>query len=69
MLVSWSWEWASCTIFSRAVVDKLAMDFFNSSVKNPIGKSIINKMRNDNLKSLSDVFNKSELDSIYTLWK
>ena len=21
MLVSWSWEWASCTIFSRAVVD------------------------------------------------
>ena len=22
MLVSWSWEWASCTIFSRAVVDK-----------------------------------------------
>ena len=50
-------------------VYKLAMDFFNSPVKNPVGKSIINKIRNDNLKSLSDVFNKSELDSIYTLWK
>lgn len=23
MLVSWSWEWASCTIFSRAVVDNI----------------------------------------------
>ena len=22
MLVSWSWEWASCTIFSRAAVDR-----------------------------------------------
>ena len=27
MLVSWSWEWASCTIFSRAVVD--ANPFFD----------------------------------------
>jgi hypothetical protein len=50
-------------------VYKLAMDFFNSSVKNPVGKSIVNKMRNNNLKTLSDVFSKSELDSIYTLWK
>ena len=25
MLVSWSWEWASCTIFSRAVVDHSAL--------------------------------------------
>lgn len=26
MLVSWSWEWASCTIFSRAVVDTQTVD-------------------------------------------
>ena len=45
------------------------MDFFNSPVKNPAGKSIINKMTKEKLKTLTDVFNKSELDSIYTLWK
>jgi hypothetical protein len=45
------------------------MDFFNSPVKNPIGKSIINKMMEEKLKTLSDVFSKSELDSIYTLWE
>ena len=50
-------------------VYKLAMDFFNSPIKNPVGKSIINKMIEEKLKTLSDVFNKSELDSIYTLWK
>lgn len=36
MLVSWSWEWASCTIFSRAVVDGILADTIDSVVRNEI---------------------------------
>mgnify|MGYP000682749263 CR=1 FL=1 len=59
----------NATIMEKLVNTQAAMDFFNSPVKNPVGKSIINKMIEEKLKTLSDVFSKSELDSIYTLWK
>jgi len=40
MFASWLWEWASCTIFSRAVVDQDGMNVVHLMFDLPPGDAI-----------------------------
>ena len=51
MLVSWSWEWASCTIFSRAVVDRyenvrITCEYYNAELYDSLGSGLDALMSN-----------------------